>query len=220
MHSTLEKLYYRVFRETNIIKNNVERISKTSFDKRERVDSSKRKTVMDIGVKPPHVRTFMRANDQNIASKLTLNRKKNLEQSKIKKENDMIRAFYQDIETLSISDSISDDEEEDPNDKELPKSNKPNQNNLTQKSDFLQRNYDFQLKLAFNFNQIQALDSKPMDVNLKVFENNEQVKKNDQNNQVESIQKNNGQRLFYRNSLTTANSRPLLIKRVLSAKKL
>ncbi|RMZ93926.1 hypothetical protein BpHYR1_037674, partial [Brachionus plicatilis] len=145
-HSTLEKLYYRVYREKNLIKNNFERISKTSFDKRERIDSSKRKTAMDINGKIPLVKTFMRTNERNSASKQKLNRKPNLKSeaiSKIKKENETIRALYQDIETLSLSDSISDDEERDG--KKAPQSIELLNDKPIQKSDFLQRNYDFQL---------------------------------------------------------------------------
>lgn len=215
----MEKLYFGIYREKNLIRNNLERVSKTSFDQRGKIDSLKRKTAMDIHKKGPIVRNFMRTNDRNFPSKLKPNYSPGLKAddfSKNKKENDEIRALYKEIDTLSLTESISDDEESEI--KNSSKTIKPlyENENESQKSNFLKRNYEFQLKLALNFNQIEALETK----NKTKICKEDFPKKNNLSIPDEKSNKKTEQNFFHRNSLMTANSRPLLIKRVISAKKL
>lgn len=219
MHSALERLYYGVYREKNLIRNNMERISKTSLSQRERIDSSKRKTAMEINRKGPILKSFMQENVRNFTSKLKPNYNialKSSDVSKKKNENDAIRSLYKEIDTLSLSDSISDEEEWEINNSS--KTTKQLNGNGNQKSDFIKRNYEFQLKLAFNFNQIEALETKKL--NYKARNSNDEYSKNTNSNILDEKSKKTEQNIFHRNSLTMANSRPLLIKRVINDKKL
>ncbi|CAF0791782.1 unnamed protein product [Brachionus calyciflorus] len=222
-HSTLEKNFYKIVREKNMLRANSERQSKTSFEKRERerIDSAKRKTAMDIVPKKPPIKTFLRntqPKDTSISTHSFNSRKSNIKKNESVKEK--IRLFYQDVDTLTLTDSTS-EEDEPKNEKNIEKP--PVFTQSVQKSDFIQRNYEFQLKLAFNLNQLQALETKFSDLNL----NNQIPKPIKRVNSLKSIAQDNNQidnneskspskNVFFKNSLATANSKPLLVKRVQS----
>lgn len=204
-HSHMEKLYYRLVREQNLLK--PERQSKTSFEKRDNYEVSKRKTAMDTVPKNNIVKTFIKINEARSTSNTQKKKNSNISGEEIEKlrkdkEKEQIRTFYQDIDIVTLTDSTSDDDG----------SQKIDNKQLApvQKSNFMQRNYEFQLKLAYNFNQLQALESKFLDLNL----NSDQRPKTNQEKAGEN--KYQGQGFFNKNRLATANSRPLLVKRVQS----
>lgn len=201
-HSHMEKLYYRLVREQNLMK--PERQSKTSFENRE---VSTRKTTTNPVAKNNIVKTFLKINEAKNSSNPRKKKNSNLnieEVEKLKKEKDkeQIRLFYQDIDIMTLTDSTSDDEGS--------QKNETKQLAPVKKSDFMQRNYEFQLKLAYNFNQIQALESKFLNLNL----NSSQKPKTSQENDNEN--KSPSQGFFHKSRLATANSRPLLVKRIQS----
>lgn len=239
----MERHYYRFLdeklKDTKVFKTcERDRISTTSFDKRERIDAFSRKIPLmetfSLNTMPKQTKT---KNSKTTSINSTFKKKVIKAFEKVKKgpnkENN--RLFYIPSELNDESDPVndeSDSESEASTEEEKPKATSPsNQSNDSSQfknenkplDDFLFKKYEFQLKLACNLNQIQALETKYLgyspisntpikQVSLSLTKvNNSPLTDNPESD------KNATNKFFTKNTLFTANSKPLLAKRVQSA---